>query len=309
VNSEQAEVVVPSPLGFGAAMTASVVWGLGNVIVTRTPLNGLAQATHRFWLGSVFYLILLYGSGRRLHWETFKLGWLGGVALAGDIGFFFVAVKHTTLADASTIGALQPIVILLVARAMFGERVTRRHLVCTVLALAGCVAVVKGSADGSGTVTVFGEIMATLSLVSWSAYFIVSKTARQQLDTLEYMTVIMITGTICVTPIALLTGQLTNRSGHLTWAAFGWVSLIVVLPGSGHVLINWAHNHTTITTSSLLTLLIPVLSTAGGAIWLGQHIDSAQAVGIGIVLVALAVVIVGDSRTAALERNAFEQLP
>jgi len=178
-----------------------------------------------------------------------------------------------------------------------------------VLALAGCVAVVKGSADGSGTVTVFGEVMATLSLVSWSAYFIVSKTARQRLDTLEYMTVIMIVGTMCVTPVALVTGQLTNRSGHLTWAAFGWVSLIVVLPGSGHVLINWAHNHTTITTSSLLTLLIPVLSTAGGAIWLGQRIDLAQAVGIGIVLVALAVVIVGDSRTAVLERAALEQLP
>jgi drug/metabolite transporter (DMT)-like permease len=299
--------VTPTPLGFGAALTASVVWGLGNVIVTYTPLNGLAQATHRFWLGSVLYLVVLHATGRRLSWEAFRVGWPGGVALAGDVAFFFVAVKHTTLADAATIGALQPIVILVTAGALFGERVTRRHVVCTVLALAGVVAVVMGSSERAGAVTIFGEVMAVLSLLSWAWYFIASKTARRRLDTLEYMTVLMIVGTICVAPVALVTGSLGGSTGTLTWSAFGWVALIVLLPGSGHLLINWAHNHTTITTSSLLTLLIPVLSTAGGALWLDQRINAAQAVGIVVVLAALAVVIVADARAATAEGIADEE--
>jgi drug/metabolite transporter (DMT)-like permease len=299
--------VTPSPLGFAAATTASVMWGLGNVIVAKTPLNGLAQATHRFWLGTLLYLAVLYGSGRRLRWASFRAGWLGGVMLAGDIGFFFVAVKHTTLADAATIGALQPIVILLLAGALFGERITRRHLICTALALAGTAAVVLGSSKRSGATSVLGDVLAVGSLLSWAGYFIVSKTARRQLDTVEYMSVIMVVGTAIIAPVALVTGELTGPSAQLTWSTFGWVALIVVLPGSGHLFINWAHNHTTITTSSLLTLLIPVLSTAGGAIWLSQRIEPAQAAGIGVVVATLAVVILGDARAAAIERTASEE--
>jgi drug/metabolite transporter (DMT)-like permease len=299
--------VTPSPLGFAAATAASVVWGLGNVVVARTPLNGLAQATHRFWLGALLYLAVLYASGRRLRWASFRAGWLGGMMLAGDIGFFFVAVKHTTLADAATIGALQPIVILFVAGVLFGERVTRRHLACTALALGGTAAVVLGSSGRAGATSVLGDVFAVGSLLSWAGYFIVSKTARRQLDTLEYMAVIMVVGTAIIAPLALATGELTGPTARLTWSAFGWVVLIVLLPGSGHLLINWAHNHTTITTSSLLTLLIPVLSTAGGALWLSQRIDGVQAAGIGVVVVALAVVILGDARAAAIERATAEE--
>jgi drug/metabolite transporter (DMT)-like permease len=309
VAVSRAQPVTPTPAGFAAAMGASVVWGLGNVIVTYTPLNGLAQATHRFWLGSLLYLVVLYATGGRLSWRSFRIGWPGGVALAGDIAFFFVAVKHTTLADAATIGALQPIVILMFAGALFGERITRRHVVSTVVALVGTAAVILGSSEREDAVSVLGELLAVGSLLSWAWYFIASKTARQRLDTLEYMTVIMIVGTVCVVPIALLTGQLGGADGTLTWSAFGWVVLIVLLPGSGHLLINWAHNHTTITTSSLLTLLIPVLSTIGGALWLDQAVNTTQAAGIAVVIAALAFVIVGDARAAALDREAAENLP
>ena len=119
----------------------------------------------------------------------------------------------------------------------------------------------------------------------------------------------MLVGTACIAPVALVTGQLGGRTGTLTWSSFGWVVVIVLLPGSGHLLINWAHNHTTITTSSLLTLLIPVLGTVGGALWLDQRVNATQAAGIGVVLAALAVVIVGDSRAAAIERASIESLP
>ena len=284
-----------------------MVWGLGNAIIARAPLNGMAIAAYRLWLGAALYLVILYGSGRRLKLSTFHYGWLGGVAFAADICSFFLAVKHTTLADATTIGALQPLLILFVAGSMFGEKVNRRHIICTVIALAGIVVVVEGSATGSGHVTFFGEAMAVVSLFGWVGYFIASKQARRHLDTLEYMTVIMITGAVVVTPLAVFTGQLSGHTGHLTWVGFGWIALVVTLPGSGHVLVNWAHNHTTITTTSLLTLLMPVISAAAGAWWLHQRIDSLQALGIAIVLAALVFVILGDTRAAMIERESLEQ--
>jgi drug/metabolite transporter (DMT)-like permease len=296
-----------TPAGFGAALGAVVVWGLGNAIIAKAPLNGMAIATYRLWLGAALYLVILYGSGRRLSLDSFRYGWPGGIAFSADICAFFLAVKHTTLADATTIGALQPLLILFVAGSLFGEKVSRRHIVCTVVALAGIVVVVEGSATGNGHVTFFGEAMAVLSLFGWVGYFIASKQARRHLDTLEYMTVIMITGAIVVTPLAAFTGQLGGHSGRLSWVGFGWIALVVTLPGSGHVLVNWAHNHTTITTTSLLTLLMPVISAAAGGWWLDQHIDGLQALGIAIVLAALVFVILGDTRAAAIERDTLEQ--
>ena len=292
-----------TPAGFSAALAATVVWGLGNVIIARTPLNGMAIATYRLWMGAGLYLLVLFASGRRLPRSAFRAGWLGGVAFATDICAFFIAIKHTTLADATTINALQPVVILVFAGALFGEKIARRHIVCTAIAIVGIVAVVRGS-EASGQSSVVGVIAAILSLFAWAWYFIASKQARQHLDTIQYMTVVMIVGAVVVTPFALIAGQLTGPTAHVDPVAMGWVALIVLLPGSGHLLINWAHAHTTITLSSLLTLLMPVISTAAGAWWLDQAVNRTQVIGIGIVLLSLAVVIAGDTRAAAIEAEA-----
>ena len=153
----------------------------------------------------------------------------------------------------------------------------------------GVLAVVRGSST-SGDVTAFGELMAVLALFAWVGYFVYSKQARQHLGTIEYLTVIMVVGVPLMLPLSLLTGQLTDQ-GWLSLSEYGWVLLVIVLPGTGHLLINWAHNHTTITLTSLLTLLMPAISTACAAVFLDQEVTALTVVGISIVLVSLAFVV------------------
>jgi drug/metabolite transporter (DMT)-like permease len=309
-GSTEPEITQTTPAGVAAALGATVVWGIGNVVIADVPLGGLALAFHRLWIAAVIYTVVLYATGGRLTLASFRYGMAGSVAFSLDIAAFFLAVKHTTLADATTINALQPVVILFFAGALFGERVRPRHIVCTVIAIAGIAAVVEGSRS-SGSFGVFGEVMAVLSLFAWAGYFIASKRARQHLGTLEYMTVIFIGGVPILAVMALVSGQLTGSEGHLSWTALAWVLLVIALPGSGHVLVNWAHNHTTITLVSLLTLLMPVISTAGAAIWLDQPVHAIQVVGIGVVLLALALVILGDARegSTAIEAELVEEGP
>jgi drug/metabolite transporter (DMT)-like permease len=310
VTTTEPETIQTTPAGFAAALGATVVWGIGNVVIAEVPLGGLSLAFHRLWIAAVIYVIALYSTGGRLTLDSFRYGWAGSVAFSLDIAAFFLAVKHTTLADATTINALQPVVILFFAGALFGERVRPRHVACTAVAIGGVAAVVAGSRS-SGSFGMFGEVMAVLSLFAWAGYFIASKRARQHLGTLEYMTVIFVCGVPVLAVISLLGGQLTGSEGRLSWTAIAWVLLVIAIPGSGHLLINWAHNHTTITLCSLLTLLMPVISTAGAAIWLDQPVHAIQVVGIGIVLLALAIVIVGDARegSTAVEAELIEEGP
>ncbi len=308
MTTTEREPTATTPLGFSAALGATLLWAVGNVAIAGAPIGALALAFHRLWIAAVIYGVALYLTGGRLTRDSFRYGLAGSVAFALDIVTFFLAVQHTTVADATTIAALQPVVILFFAGSLFGERIRPRHIVCTIVAIIGIAGVVRGS-SGSGDFSVFGEVMAVLALFAWAWYFIASKQARRHLDTLEYLTVVMIGGVPIVGILALVTGAFSEPGNQLDLENLWWVLLVVFLPGSGHLLINWAHNYTTITLSSLLTLLMPVVSTALAALWLDEQVTTIQVVGIGVVLVALAIVIAGDARAASIDAASAEEGP
>ena len=287
-----------TPLGIGAAIAAVCVWGVGNTFIAGVPMTGTAIAFYRLALASVLYTAILYARGRRLRRDSFRFGWEGGVAFGADIVTFFVAIHLTTVANATTISALQPLVIMGFAAVMFGERIRPWHLMCAFLATAGVALVAFGAArsgEGSG----LGDFMAVLALFAWAWYFIASKKARLHLDTFEYMTVMNVVAFAFVTPIALVTGDLFDAGNSLDLRSSLMILAIVVVPGSGHILINWAHGHTTLVMTSLITLAMPVIAAASAAIFLDQSVSAIQVVGIALVLVALAAVIIWDARTTA----------
>jgi drug/metabolite transporter (DMT)-like permease len=66
---------------------------------------------------------------------------------------------------------------------------------------------------------------------------------------------------------------------------------LLAVPGTGHMLMNWAHPRVRLAISSMLTLAVPVLTTAGGVVFLDQSVGAVQVVGIAVVLGALSMVI------------------
>lgn len=288
------------PLGIAAAVGAVTAWGMGNTLIASVPLPGLAVAFFRLLLASSVYLPALYLTGGRLSARSFRHGWRGGVAFGADIATFFVAIHLTTVANATTISALQPLVVMGFAAAMFGERILPRHVVCAVTATVG-VAMVAFGAASSGTGSLAGDLVAVAALFAWAWYFIASKKARTELATFEYMTVMNIVALAVVTPVAVAFGDLGGE-GRPDLRSALTIALIVAVPGSGHILMNWAHGHTTLVLTSLITLAMPVLSTATAAVFLDQRVVALQVVGIGVVLVSLAVAILGDARWANISR-------
>src|SRR5205823_10300370 len=128
--------------GTVAATTSVVAWGLGPVIVKHIAMPGLAVALHRLWMGEVVILAVLYLRGGRLTARALRVSLAGGIAFGLDIALFFVAVKRTSVANASIISALQPALLLLVVGRLFGELVRRLDVVWTIIAIAGVAIVV-----------------------------------------------------------------------------------------------------------------------------------------------------------------------
>lgn len=291
----------PSAGGTAGAFTAVTLWGLGNVLVASVPLNGLVIGVYRLGLGTLLYLAILYAQGRRLSVRAFRYGWMGGIAFGADIAVFFLAVRNTTVAIAVTLGALQPVVLAAFAAVIFGERIRPRHIIATVVAVPAVGVVAFAGSEAAGQ-SVFGNVMAVLALFAWSAYFIGSKKARERLSTMEYMAVMNTVAFFTVLSIATVSGVLFGPQEPMTWTTTLAIIAIVLVPGSGHIFMNWAHAHTSLMLTSLATLTMPVVSTLGAWVFLDQAVTGVQLAGIATVLVVLGYVVVSDSREIA--RNA-----
>jgi drug/metabolite transporter (DMT)-like permease len=288
--------VVQRPMaGVLAATTGVVLWGcLVPVAKKAEDVNGIVLGFHRLWIGAVAVLLVFYLTGGRLTWRTLRTSVWGGLTFGLDIIFFFSAIKLTTVANATIMGALQPTVLMYVGARWFGEKVSGSLVGLTVIAIGGAGLVALGSAQGSNDEwSLIGDLCALAALVSWSGYFVASKKARETLGSLEYLAAFLIVATLMVLPVALL------APGPFDPGAEGWwVVLVVALlsGGVGHFLMNWAHPHIPLYLASLLTLATPVMSTTVAALFLDEAVNATQLVGMTIVISAVALVVLRTER-------------
>jgi drug/metabolite transporter (DMT)-like permease len=272
--------------GLAASVLAAIGWGFGGVFATLTFAPGLVLTFYRVWLGTCLLLVVLYASGRRLNWPMLRATWLGGVLLAGDMSMFFSAVKLTSVVDATVIGAAQPVLVIIVARPLFGERIGRWDLCWIALALGGVVAAVVGPGVTSHH-EVVGDLLAVGAMLSWSAYWLASKHARAVSDAVEYTVGVTLVAAVVMVPIVLLSGQSLARVKAGDWL---WISLLAIVPGSAHLIMNWAHRYVDASISSVIGSSNPIVAAVAALVILGQPLTAVQVSGGLVGLVAIAVV-------------------
>lgn len=277
-----------------AVSLTAVLWGAVGVLVKTTSISGLTFAMYRLWAGVLVHLVALAIARRRLSWATVKACAPGGVLFALDISLTFSAVKLTAVADAAIIGALSPILILLVAGRMFGERVSRRDAWLAGASFGGVVLVAVG-ASGSPAWSLLGDVLALGSALSWTAYWLFSKRARATISALEYMTSVMLVGAVAITPVALVVGGWPPATPD----ASDWAVLVVVtlIPGTmGHLLVAWSHRHVESWLSALITQCVPVVSAVTAWVVLGEPLNATMIVGGLVVIASTGLVITGTAR-------------
>lgn len=278
----------------GAAVVAVLAFAVGPIMLKEASLEALAFAFWRLWLAAVVYVGFLYFRGKRLNLQIMKTAAPGGIAFGVDIALFFSAVKLTSVINATLIATLQPIPLMIVGQVWFGERVRRSDVVWTAAAIGGVMIVVIAGQDAT-TGNLSGDILAILAMFAFAAYFVGSKYARRTLDTSEYMAAMMLIAAGIVSPIALLSGQSLIPGDWETWLL---IAAVVAVPGSGHVLNNYALKYLPLLVVSLLTLASPVVSIILAWLLLDEGLVLLQVVGIVVVLGSLSMFTVLHNREA-----------
>jgi drug/metabolite transporter (DMT)-like permease len=75
------------------------------------------------------------------------------------------------------------------------------------------------------------------------------------------------------------------------------LAALLAVPGTGHLLMNWAHLHIPLSLAGMLTLSIPVLSGAGAWLVVGQQVTLIQGLGMAVVISVLVLVVRRDARS------------
>ena len=271
-------------IGLGGSVFAAVLWGFGGIFAALTYAPGMLLAFYRLWVGTLVLVVILYASHRRLSWAVFRATWVGGLLLAGDMAMFYCAVKTTSIVDVTVIGAFQPALVMIASRRLFSERVARWDILWIVVAMVGVsIAVVGPGARGEHKLT--GDLLAVGSLVSFSAYWMVSKYSRERTGALEYTAGVTFFAALAMTFALMVSSQPLSQIRAGDW---WWIGVLVAVPGSGHLVMNWAHRFIDASISSAISCLSPLIASMVAIPILGQRLTLVQITGVVVGLLAIA---------------------
>ena len=281
----------------GAVWLATFVWAWGPVLVKWSDLPGPTFAMLRLWAGVAVSAIALLATRRRLTWTAFRACALGGVLFAADIGLGFTAVNATTVADVALIGALAPVVIVIVSAYRLGERVSLRASALTAVSFVGVVVVALASA-GSPSWSLYGDVLAFIGIGTWSLYWFYSRHVRERHDPIVYFACVMIAAALAITPFALLVNGVPTDVSRGDLAA---VVTVALLPGFlGHTLVIWSHKHVESWLAALITQVSPVITAVLAWIVLGESLSVAAMLGGALTVGATMAVVALDARAARM---------
>ena len=279
--------------GLAAVAAAVAAWGVTGVLIKSIEMDAIAIAAWRFLFYAIVLTVWMTARNGRLSLRVLRASLPGGVFLAGDVMLFFTAVQLTNIVNATTIGAMQPIVIAVYATRVLGERIVPREYIAAAVAIVGVVVVItqsSGTPEWSGV----GDLAAVGALLTWSAYFIVAKRAAGTLTPLEFTVGTGWWVAAFSFPTGLIVGQ--DMSPPPTSEIVPLLALLVVGGLLGHSLMNWGIPRLPLWLSSTLTLLIPVFASVAAWVFLGEVLTGSQLVAMSVVVGALATVVLAQSR-------------
>ncbi len=206
---------------------------------------------------------------------------LSGVFWSGDLVFWHWSITLTNIANSTFLACSSPIFVIIGARLIFSERISRGFLAGFVLTLTGGAALM-GSSLAFGGGDLLGDMFGIVTAFFFGSYLLTIKHLRANLPT----GAIMFWSGFFSLPGLLLAALLTG-DGVVAESLFGW-SLIIGLALLAHVLgqglAAYALAHLPASFTSVAFLGEPVVAAILGWVILAEALGPLQAAGCAIIL-------------------------
>ena len=281
-----------------AALVAVGAWAIGPIFNKVMTVSTPSVVFYRMVLGIPLMVGAAYLNGGKLDAFVMRKALLPGLLFAFSIITGFAAIKMTSIANATLVTTLQPVLVLFVAPRLFGEKITAQKLLFSFTSMFGVLVVVLAAASSSGA-HLNGDIVAVINVFIWTGYFVLAKTRRVDgIHSWSFIAAVFVWAGVVIFPFSVIT---SNDLGAMTGKDWWCVIGMSVGPGLiGHGLMTWSQSHVDVSLASLLGLLSPVISAVLAWVLLDQALTAWQLVGGIIVLISLALLVRSQGSSAVL---------
>ncbi len=216
---------------------------------------------------------------------------LAGLAFGVDVVLYNAALGFTTIANASLLGNLSPVAVVLGGWLLFAERPSRRILGALALAIGGALMLVLPKLAGSATTipgSLFGDSLAVGAALSYAAYIMAVRRAR---DRAEAGRISLISSAICA--VFCLVAALVLGEAILPSSLQGWLAVIalgLVSHALGQGLITLSLGQYGASAASLVMVWPALVAVLAAWAFFGEQPSPAQAFG-GIAILAAVLMV------------------
>ncbi|GAC1465825.1 MAG: DMT family transporter [Ktedonobacteraceae bacterium] len=260
-----------------ALFLAALCWGLAPVatrylLASFTPLQLVLL---RFLIAAAILLFLL-APLRHQRWSFRKVGWTLFCGFTGVIGYNVPVAYGLRVVPAGAGGLLiatEPIWILLLAALALREKVSWSVLGGLLLALVGIALLFSQESFGATWNTLFliNALLILLAALMWSIYTVSVRALSKELGARTSTALTLVVGTLPL--LAFWDNRTWPLLAHLNTTA--WLALGLLILGStvaATILWNYGVVHTPGAQAGLFLYLVPLISVAGGALFLHEQI-------------------------------------
>ena len=209
---------------------------------------------------------------------------IGGVSLGLNWIFLFAAYIRTTVATASLCNYMAPLIVILIAPAVLGEKPDWRKMLCAAAAFAGIILV---SGFGKGPVgSVSGIIMGFSAALCFVVIVICNRKIRE-IHALDKSVIQLAISAVTILPYVLL----NNRGASLQIDARSVLIILmlgIIHTGAAYCLYFSGMGSLPVQTVAILGYLEPVVSVLCSAFFLHEPMGAAGWIG-AVVIIGAAV--------------------
>jgi drug/metabolite transporter (DMT)-like permease len=207
---------------------------------------------------------------------------LAGLWFALDLGCWHYGIRYTSVANATVLPNLTPVIVTLVSWFAFRERPRAVFLVGMATAIAGAVLMAEtGRAGPPGPAPHIGDVLSASTAIWYALYFIAVRSARLTRSTLSVMLWSCLVGAPLLLIAALVLHEQLLPATALGWAAAAGLGLVHVF-GQGSIA--WALGRLPASTASVTVLVQPVAAAILAYYVFGETLTGLQALGGAVAL-------------------------
>ncbi len=264
------------------AASAPAIWGTTYIVTSQMLPDGypLTDATLRALPAG----LLLMAVTRHIP----PRAWLGQLAVVGALNFaifwaaLFIAAYRLPGGVAATLGAVQPLVILLLARVVLGSPLSARGLFAAVVGLGGVALLVIGP---EAKLDAIGIAAALIGALSMACGVVLTRKWRPPVSALTFTGWQLTVGGALLLPAALILEPSLPPLSALNVAGFVWLGLV----GAALTYFFWFRGIERLGPEMItgFGFLSPLTAVLLGWLILGEALTPAQSLGAAIVLVCV----------------------